>query len=77
VRSFGFAEIGVEDADPDRVGARAVVPLWVTAPLVEEARKHPHLEVAGELRPVPLDGGGNLRQEELFPDSVRGRRGAR
>jgi hypothetical protein len=48
--------------------------LWVSLPLVEEARKHPHLEVTGEPRTLPFDGTGNLRQEEMFPHSVRGRR---
>jgi hypothetical protein len=48
--------------------------LWVSPALVEEARARPHLEVAGELRPLPFDEAGNLRQEALFPHSVRGRR---
>ena len=43
----------------------------------DEARKHPHLAVTGEPRPLPLDAAGNLKQEELFPHSVRGRRAAR
>jgi hypothetical protein len=48
--------------------------LWVSPPLVAEARKHPHLEVMGDPRALPFDMAGNLRQEELFPHSVRGRR---
>jgi hypothetical protein len=48
--------------------------LWVSAPLVEEARKHEHLEVTGDMRMVPFDDAGNLNQEQLFPHSVRGRR---
>jgi hypothetical protein len=48
--------------------------LWVSAPLIEEARR-PHLEVGGDLRAVPFDAAGNLEQEKLFPHSVRGRRG--
>ncbi len=48
--------------------------LWVSPPLVEEARRHPHLEVAGEPMALPFDAAGNVRQEELFPHSVRGRR---
>jgi hypothetical protein len=49
--------------------------LWVSAPLIEEACKQPHLEVTGELRPLAFDASSNLRQEELFPHSVCGRRG--
>jgi hypothetical protein len=49
--------------------------LWVSAPLVEEAQKHPHLEVMGGLQALPFDAAGNLLQETLFPHSVRGRRG--
>src|SRR5262249_54513161 len=48
--------------------------LWVSPPLLEEARGHRGLEVKGEPRPVPFDGSGNLEQEKLFPHSVRGRR---
>jgi hypothetical protein len=51
--------------------------LWASTPLVEEARKHPHLKVEGELRPLPFDPAGNLIQEKLFPHSTRGRRGHR
>jgi len=49
--------------------------LWVSPPLLAEAKKNPHLEVAGDLRPLPFDAAGNLHQEVLFPHSVRGRRG--
>jgi hypothetical protein len=49
--------------------------LWVSAPLVEEARTRPHLELAGEPRALPFGAAGNLEQEKLFPHSVRGRRG--
>ncbi len=48
--------------------------LWVSAPLVEEAQKHPHLDVTGDQKPLPFDVAGNLIQEQLFPHSVRGRR---
>jgi hypothetical protein len=48
--------------------------LWVSPPLAEEAKGRPHLEVTGAARPLPFDAAGNLRQEELFPHSVRGRR---
>lgn len=49
--------------------------LWVSAPLLEEARGRSDLRVEGELRPLPFDAAGNLEQERLFPRSVRGRRG--
>jgi hypothetical protein len=52
-----------------------VAELWVSAPLAEEARKNPDLEVIGTPRSLPFDEQGNVRQEELFPHSVRGRRG--
>jgi Lactate racemase N-terminal domain len=48
--------------------------LWVSPPLVEEARKRSDLEVRGEARPLPFDGVGNLDQRRLFPHSVQGRR---
>jgi hypothetical protein len=48
--------------------------LWVSPPLVEEARKHPQLEVTGEARALAFDAAGNVRQEEMFPHSVRGQR---
>ncbi len=49
--------------------------LWVSPALVEEARGRAHLEVAGPAVPLPFDEQGNLKQEQLFPHSVRGRRG--
>jgi hypothetical protein len=49
--------------------------LWASPALVEEARTRAHLEVVGTARPVPYDANGNVMQEELFPHSVRGRRG--
>jgi hypothetical protein len=48
--------------------------LWASRALVEEAAGHPHLQVCGQLQPLPFDERGNLRQAELFPDSVCGRR---
>lgn len=48
--------------------------LWVSAVLLDEAKGDKQLEAAGELRPLPFDPAGNLRQERLFPHSVRGRR---
>ncbi len=53
-----------------------VAELWVSAALADEAKAHPHLELVGAPRPLPFDAAGNLRQEELFPHSVRGRRTA-
>ena len=53
-----------------------VAELWVSAPLADRSGgANPHLEVVGEPRPLPFDAAGNLRQEKLFPHSVRGRRG--
>jgi hypothetical protein len=49
--------------------------LWVSPALVEEARKRPDLEVAGNPQPLPFDAAGNLRQEKLFPHCVGARRG--
>ncbi|HXG08906.1 MAG TPA: lactate racemase domain-containing protein [Gemmataceae bacterium] len=66
---------------PHREAVRlAVIPntlelaeLWVSPALAEEATRNPYLEVGG-LQPLPFDAAGNLKQEELFPHSVRGRR---
>jgi hypothetical protein len=51
--------------------------LWVSAPMLEEARRRQDLQVRGELEPLPFDAAGNLEQEKLFPQSVRGRRQVR
>lgn len=48
--------------------------LWVSAPLLEEARGQPHLQVVGDLQPVPFLESGHLHQERLFPHCVRARR---
>lgn len=48
--------------------------LWVSAPLLEEAKQHPHLEPRGQLQPMPFDEKGNLLQNRLFPHSVRAKR---
>jgi len=53
-----------------------VADLWVSAPLAEEAKGNPHLELVGTPQPLPFDAAGNLVQEKLFPHSVRGRRKA-
>jgi hypothetical protein len=49
--------------------------LWVSPPLVVEAKKNPHLEVTGPAQALPRDAAGNVVQERMFPNSVRGRRG--
>lgn len=76
-------ECGMETCwQPDPAKVRmAIIPntlevaeLWVSAPLVEEARKHPHLEIVSGSRPLPFDAKGNMAQAELFPHSVQGRR---
>jgi Lactate racemase N-terminal domain len=51
-----------------------VAELWVSPPLLEETRRHPHLEINGEAVPLPFDVEGNLEQAKLFPHSVRARR---
>jgi hypothetical protein len=51
-----------------------VTDLWVSPTLAAVARGNAALAVEGSPRPLPFDGAGNLRQEELFPHSVRGRR---
>jgi hypothetical protein len=51
-----------------------VAELWVSPPLVEEARKNLHLQIGGEARPLPFDAAGSLEQERLFPHSIRARR---
>jgi hypothetical protein len=51
-----------------------LVDLWVSRPLVEEARTRPHLETTGDFQPLPFTALGTLEQEKLFPHSVRGRR---
>lgn len=48
--------------------------LWVSPALITEARERKDLEIRGELQPMPFDASGNLKQEQLFPHSVRGRR---
>jgi len=48
--------------------------VWISAPLVAEAKAHSDLELVGAPQPLPFDTAGNLVQEKLFPHSVRGRR---
>jgi hypothetical protein len=51
-----------------------VAELWVSSPLAAEAKANRDLEVVGGPRELPFDAAGTLRQEELFPHSIRGRR---
>jgi hypothetical protein len=51
-----------------------VAELWVSPPLVEDARKNSHLQIGGEARPLPFNAAGSLEQEKLFPHSIRARR---
>ncbi len=48
--------------------------LWVSHPLEEEVRAHPHLARETDYQSIPLSSDGWLDQVRLFPDSVRGRR---
>lgn len=51
-----------------------VAEMWVSPSLAEEARSRPHLQLTGDLKPLPFDRAGTLCQDVLFPHSVRGRR---
>ncbi len=48
--------------------------LWVSPPLLAEARSNPRLRVETEPLPLPMSPDGTLDQESLFPESVRARR---
>jgi hypothetical protein len=48
--------------------------LWVTEPLAAEVAAHPHLTLETDFLPLPFSADGQLDQETLFPESVRGRR---
>ena len=50
--------------------------LWVSQPLADEVRAHPHLSFETDFAPPPFSPDGQLDQEALFPESVRGRRAA-
>ena len=50
-----------------------VAEMWVSDALAAEAKAIEYVELGGT-REMPFDASGNLRQEELFPHSVRGRR---
>ena len=51
-----------------------VTDLWVSPSLAAEAAGNAALAVVGAERELPFDENANLRQEELFPHSVRARR---
>ena len=48
--------------------------LWVTRPLADDVETHAELVLETDFQPMPFDTAGNLVQEQLFPESVRGRR---
>jgi hypothetical protein len=50
--------------------------LWVSRPLEDEVRRHPHLSLETDFQVVPFSPDGTLDQESMFPESVRGRRAA-
>jgi hypothetical protein len=49
--------------------------LWVSPRLASCAVGKPGVRLGCEPQPLPFDAAGNVRQERLFPHSVRGRRG--
>ncbi|MBV8312914.1 MAG: hypothetical protein JO344_21225, partial [Planctomycetaceae bacterium] len=49
--------------------------LWVSPPLEDEVRNHPHLKRDTEYLPIPLSPGGTLDQAAMFPHSIRALRG--
>ena len=51
--------------------------MWVSSPLEEEVRAHPHLTRETEYLPMPISASGTLDQEAMFPRSVRGLRSKR
>jgi hypothetical protein len=48
--------------------------LWVSSPLEDEVRAHPHLSLETDYLPMPFLEDGSLNQELLFPDSIRAHR---
>ncbi len=48
--------------------------LWVSPPLEDEVRAHPHLTLETEYLPLPIGDDGALDQARLFPESIRARR---
>ncbi len=51
-----------------------VAEAWVSAALAADVRDKPGVELVGDARELLFDDSGTLRQEVLFPHSVRGRR---
>jgi hypothetical protein len=51
--------------------------LWVSPPLEDEVRSHPHLTRESDYRPIPFLADGTLDQAHLFPESIRARRSRR
>jgi hypothetical protein len=51
--------------------------MWVSSPLEDEVRAHPHLTKETEYLPIPVSASGTLDQEAMFPRSVRGLRSKR
>ena len=49
--------------------------LWVSPPLEDEVRNHPHLKRDTEYLPIPLSPGGTLDQAAMFPHSIHALRG--
>jgi hypothetical protein len=49
--------------------------LWVSPPLEEEVRNHPHLKRETEYLPLPLSPDGTLDQAAMFPHSIHALRG--
>src|SRR5271165_3927090 len=49
--------------------------LWVSPPLEDELRNHPHLKRDTEYLPIPLSPGGTLDQAAMFPHSIHALRG--
>jgi hypothetical protein len=50
--------------------------LWVSSPFEDEIRADRHLTRETDYLPMPILDDGSLNQIGMFPDSVRGRRGA-
>lgn len=76
-------EMGLQTCwQPDLAKVRmAIIPntlevaeLWVSRPLMEEAKGNRYVELTSEPRAIGFDGNGNIDQAGLFPHSVRGRR---
>ncbi len=51
--------------------------LWVSPPLENDVRNHPHLKRDSNYLPIPLSPEGTLDQAAMFPHSTRALRGKR